>query len=381
MKHEIRGNCLTPDGRVKRGIIVIEGDEIVRCEFEADAPHWEDEGVIVPGFIDVHVHGGGGSDVMDASPEALAAIARTHGAKGTTGWLATTVTHDEEAAVQAIEAAARYMTSERNGRDGARMLGIHLEGPYLNAKRRGVHREEALRRPDRAQFIRWCELADGAVKMITLAPELPGAEEVIREAVRRGVVVSAGHSDATAAEMARAASLGVTHATHLFNAMRPLHHREPGLIGHVLRDPDMTADLIVDGVHLHADIVELALRCKGTDKLLLITDAMRAACMGDGTYDIGGLSVTVASGAARTADGTLAGSLLTLNEAFRRLLSTHGLPLADASRMASLNPAALLRLDHERGIIAEGMKADLVLLHANGDVGWTMAEGRYIFRS
>lgn len=382
MTTELRGNFLTPEGQVKRGVLSIAEQSIVRCDIEGDVSfkQWGEQGVIVPGFIDVHVHGGGGSDVMDASAEALGTIARTHGAKGTTGWLATTVTHEEAATECAIDAAARYIKSDRNGRGGARVLGIHLEGPFLNPKLRGAHREKALRRPDAEQFARWCDRAEGTVKMITLAPELEGSEEVIREAVRRGIVVSAGHSNATSAEMERASALGVSHVTHLFNAMRPLHHREPGLIGYVLRNPEMTADIIVDGVHLHSGIVDLALICKGVDKLLLITDAMRAACMGDGEYEIGGLEVHVERGVARIQDGALAGSLLTLDKAFHRMMHMHHVSLDEASRMASRNPAGLLGIDAERGSIAEGKIADLVQLNGNGTVGWAMAEGRYIYR-
>lgn len=380
MTNEIRGMFLSPEGTVRRGVVRLEGGLIAEALLGAQpAEDWSGEGVVMPGFIDVHVHGGGGFDVMDATPEALDVIGRTHGARGTTGWLATTVTQTEASIERAIDAVARYMRSERNGRQGARVLGIHLEGPYLNPKRRGAHREECVVRPDRAQFVRWCDRAEGAIRMITLAPEVEGAEEVIEEALRRGIVVSAGHSDATAAEMDRAVSRGVSHVTHLFNAMSPLHHREPGLAGYALGESRLTADLIVDGIHLHPGVVDLAVRNKGTDKLLLITDAMRAACMGDGTYEIGGSRVTVEGGVARIADGTLAGSLLTLDEAFRRLTGIHGIPPQEASRMASANPAALLR-DAGRGSVAPGMAADLVRIGADGRPDWTLVGGRCVYR-
>lgn len=383
MKSEVKGHFLTPDGQVKKGILSIAEGKIVACEFKnvSEQAEWEDEGVIVPGFIDVHVHGGGGSDVMDATPEALDKISATHGAKGTTAWLATTVTQSTRNTDRAIDAVVGYMKSDRNGESGAQVVGIHLEGPFLNPKLRGAHREDFVCLPDKAQFIQWCERAEGAIRMITLAPELEGAEELIREAVNRGIVVSAGHSDATWADMETATALGVSHVTHLFNAMRPLHHREPGLIAYTLQHPALTADLIVDGIHLHPGIVDLALANKGADKLLLITDAMRAACIGDGEYGFDGFQVTVLNGEARIHDGTLAGSLLTLDEAFRRMVTKHDVSMADASRMASNNPAKLLRLDSIRGSIAEGMKADLVHLQGNGSVRWTMVNGQYVYRS
>ncbi|QJD85915.1 N-acetylglucosamine-6-phosphate deacetylase [Cohnella herbarum] len=383
MQSEVKGYFLTPDGQVKKGIASISEGKIVRCEFDIDSnqAEREDEGVIVPGFIDVHVHGGGGSDVMDATPEALDKISATHGAKGTTAWLATTVTQSTMNTDRAIDAVVAYMKSDRNGKAGAQVVGIHLEGPFLNPKLRGAHREDFVCLPDKAQFIQWCERAEGTIKMITLAPELEGAEELIREAVRRGIVVSAGHSDATWADMEKATALGVSHVTHLFNAMRPLHHREPGIIAYTLQHSALTADIIVDGIHLHRGIVDLALANKGADKLLLITDAMRAACIGDGEYGIDGFQVTVRNGEARIHDGTLAGSLLTLDEAFRRMVQLHDVSMADASRMASTNPAKLLQLEAIRGSVAEGMKADLVCLRRDGAVSWTMVNGRFVYRS
>ncbi|MFC4597036.1 N-acetylglucosamine-6-phosphate deacetylase [Cohnella hongkongensis] len=381
MENELRGHFLTPEGQVKRGVVAIADGTIVRCEFHAlsNREEQEAEGVIFPGFIDVHVHGGGGADVMDASSDALDTISRTHGARGTTGWLATTVTQSADATDRAIDAVVEYMKSGRNGKVGAAALGIHLEGPFLNPKLRGAHREDGVRLPDMEQFVRWCERAEGAVKMITLAPELEGAQELIQEAVRRGVVVSAGHSDATWRDMEKATEWGVSHVTHLFNAMRPLHHREPGIVAFALGSAAVTADLIVDGIHLHPGVVDLALASKGAGKLLLITDAMRAACLGDGEYDIGGLPVQVVKGEARLQDGTLAGSLLTLDEAFRRMVAHHRVSLADASGMASANPAALLRLDPHTGRIAEEMKADLVQLRPNRSVGWTMVNGNFVY--
>ena len=360
---------------------MIRGRKIAACEPGDPVPAGSREPVVIPGFVDVHVHGGGGADVMDASWESLDTISATHAAHGTTTWLATTVTHFPERIEQAIEAVKTYMQSDRNGAFGARVAGLHLEGPFLNPNKRGAHRADALAPPDVRRLTAWCERAEGAVKMITLAPELDGASEVIRETARRGIVVSAGHTEATWNDMENAVRCGLSHVTHLFNAMRPLNHREPGIAGFVLASRSVTADLIVDGVHVHPGVVDLALTAVGPRRLLLITDAIRAACMGDGEYDLGGLKVKVANGIARIDNGSLAGSLLTLDEAFRRLVTVHGLDLAAASRMASLNPAALLGLDRSKGKIEPGMDADLVCLDHGCNVRWTMVEGRVVYRA
>jgi len=377
----ISGHFLFPDGCVRQGTVTIRGGKIADCEPGEPVPADSREPVVVPGFVDVHVHGGGGADVMDATLASLDTISATHAAHGTTTWLATTVTHFPGSIEQAIDAVKTYMRSDRNGASGARVAGLHLEGPYLNPKKRGAHREDALVPPDAGQLIRWCERAEGTVKMITLAPELEGAPEVIREATRRGIVVSAGHTDATWSEMETAVRCGLSHVTHLFNAMRSLHHREPGIVGFALSSRSVTADLIVDGVHVHPGIVDLALKAMGPRRLLLITDAIRAACMGDGDYDLGGLMVKVAHGIARIDNGALAGSLLTLDEAFRRLVTVHGLDLATASRMASLNPAVLLGLDQAKGTIEAGKDADLVCLDHECNVLWTMVGGRIVYRA
>jgi len=377
----ISGHFLFPDGCVRQGRIVVRDGKIAECEAGDPVPDGSREPVIVPGFVDVHVHGGGGADVMDASRESLDTISATHAAHGTTTWLATTVTHFPERIEQAIDAVKTYMQSDRNGAAGARVAGLHLEGPYLNPDKRGAHRTDAIAPPDVRQLIAWCERADGAIKMITLAPELDGASKVIREAAGRGIVVAAGHTNATWSEMEHAVRCGLSHVTHLFNAMRPLHHREPGIAGFALANPSVTADLIVDGVHVHPGVVDLALAAVGPRRLLLITDAMRAACMGDGEYELGGLIVRVEGGIARIDNGALAGSLLTLDEAFRRLVTVHGLDLAAASRMASLNPAALLGLDRSKGKIEAGMDADLVCLDHGCNVLWTMVGGRVVYRA
>lgn len=382
MKRILEGSLLLPDGQKTYGEIEIEGRKIAGIK-KRDRPasnnRPESDHLIVPGFIDVHVHGGGGADTMDATLDAFATIAKTHARSGTTSWLATTVTAPPQQIERVINCAAEYMIREQQrGGEGARLLGVHLEGPYLNPRHRGAQRDEYMIRPDADQFIGWLQRAEGVVRMITIAPEMDGAGEVIREALKCGIVVSAGHTDATWEEMDIAVSMGVTHLTHLFNAMRPLHHREPGLIGYAMGNQSVSADFIVDGVHLHPRMVDIVLSAFGTERLLLITDAMRAACMGDGEFEIGGLHVTVEEGVARIDNGSLAGSLLTLQTAFQRIVQVHGRSVQDASRMASTNPAKLLGLQEAKGRISAGADADLVCLSSSGDVMLTMVEGEIV---
>ncbi|MEB3102570.1 N-acetylglucosamine-6-phosphate deacetylase [Ferviditalea candida] len=374
----IRGSVLN-DGDFSHALIESKEGIIQAIHQSDDLTELERRTLIVPGFIDIHVHGGGGADVMDGSIEALRTIAETHVKYGTTGWLATTVTVAGADILRVIDAVKQYMPIQ-SGFKGAECLGIHLEGPFLSPKHRGAQREDLFMLPDLEQFQSWVERAEGIIRMITLAPELEGAERLIRYARENGITVSAGHTDATSRQLNNAAEWGVTHLTHVFNAMRPIHHREPGIIAAACRNGHMTADFIADGIHLHPDTENLLLRLFGHERLILITDAMRAACMGDGLYEIGGLPVTVKQGVARIDNGTLAGSLLTLQRAAQRMTNIHRLRWAEVSRMASYNPARLLGLDRKGGILP-GKSADLVGLTSEGDVLWTMVNGELCYEN
>ncbi len=256
----------------------------------------------------------------------------------------------------------------------ARPLGIHLEGPFLSHKRRGVHPPEYLVEPTLEIFERLWQAARGHVRMLTIAPELPGALEVIAEAARRKVCVSIGHSDA-ALETARAAvQAGARHATHTFNAMRPLDHREPGILGEVLTSDQLTADIIADGIHLAPEVVQIFLRSKGIERSVLITDAMSAAGMPDGTYQLGPIQVEVKDGRA-TANGSLAGSVLTMDRAVRNVTQFAGWTLQHAVRAATLNPARAAGLASAHGVLAPGAEADLVVLSPSGEVRQTFVHG------
>ncbi len=338
------------------------------------------DAIIAPGFFDIHMHGGAGLDVMRASPDELPRLGRFLTTHGATGYFPTTVAAPLDSTCAALERLADAIeTAERAAANGdpvqARPLGIHLEGPFLSHKRRGVHPPEYLVEPTIPVFDRLWQAARGRVRMLTIAPEIPGAMEVIEEAARRSVCVSIGHSDAEMPVAQSAVTAGARHATHTFNAMRPLDHRDPGIIAEVLTDDRLTADLIADGIHVAPPMVKLFLLAKGPERAVLITDAMSAAGMPDGRYQLGPIEVDVKDGKA-TAGGSLAGSVLTMDRAVRNVTQFAGWSLRDAVRAATLNPARAVGMAQSRGILAPGADADFVVLSAKGEVQNTIVRGR-----
>ena len=382
----IVGDLVTPSGVLADGSLTV-GDDGTITEIgtrRTSAPRSGDFDaagfLALPGFVDVHVHGGGGADFMHGTEGAVRQVARTHAKYGTTGLLATTLTASREDTNRAI-IAAKTVRDAGPGDGEARVLGVHLEGPYLCAAKRGAQPEKFVRPPDAEELAHWLALGGGAVRKITLAPEIAGAEEVVRLACAHGVTVSLGHTNAMAAEAEAAVGWGATSATHLFNAMRPLHHREPGLVGAALVHPEVVCEVIADGVHLSPLVVALIVAAKGPHGVTLITDAIEGAAMPDGAYTLGGHAVFVQSGTAAFADGTLAGSVLTMNTAFtnlRRFVPTVSLP--DAARMTSGTALRQLGLDG-MGAIAPGQLADLVILHPEtGGVEMTLVGGKMAYR-
>lgn len=335
--------------------------------------------LVVPGFIDMHVHGGGGADFMNGTPEAVRRIARTHARFGTTGMLATTLTQSSEAIDSAVRAARSVMREGRRD-DEARILGIHLEGPYICQSRRGAQPSQFIRPPDLEEFRRWIELSEGTVRQITLAPEEPGARELVELAVAEKVIVSVGHTDAKGAQVEEAARWGARQITHVFNGMRGLHHREPGVAGAALALPEYRVEVIADGVHLDPMIVKLIAAAKGPDGVLLITDAIEGAAMPDGDYHLGGNPVIVKDGTASYPDGTLAGSVLTMNRAFANTGRFTGLQPQIVARMAATNAARQLGLDAWTGVLEEGNHADFVVLSPEGEVLWTVIDGLVAYK-
>ncbi len=367
----IEGNRSAPHGMAAAVRIGIEGGRIAQVVPYATAS--ADLPVLSPGFVDVHVHGGGGADTMDASEAAFARICETHARFGTTSLLLTTVT-DTPAQVDAVLRAAGDFIA--HGPAGARAIGVHLEGPFLNPAKAGAQRSDLMTDADPALAAGW--FATGVVRMITMAPERGGAHEVARMARARGILVSAGHTDASAVDMQGAARAGFSHVTHLCNAMRPLLHRDIGPIGHVVADSAFTGDLICDGIHLDPTMVKTLVRAIGHERLMLITDAIRAAAVGEGEYDLGGLRVTVRDGACRLANGTLAGSVLTMNRAWRLLQEFADVPRSLADAMAATNPAKRIGLAN-KGRIEVGYDADITALDADADVLWTMVGGHVVY--
>jgi N-acetylglucosamine-6-phosphate deacetylase len=336
-------------------------------DFAAEWPN----AILVPGFVDIHIHGGAGIDVMRATAAETGTLDRFLASRGVTGYFSTTVAAplDETCAAleriaDAIENADADQTSSTPGK--ARPLGIHLEGPFLSHKRRGVHPPENLLEPTLPVFERMWQAARGHVRMMTIAPELPGALEVIAEAARRKVCVSIGHSDADMNTSRAAVQAGARHATHTFNAMRPLDHREPGIIGETLTNEHLSADIIADGIHVAPEIIKLFLHEKGMDRSVLITDAISATGMPDGTYHLGPIQVEVKDGRC-TSNGSLAGSVLTMDRAVRNVTKFAGWSLQNAVRAATLNPARAAGLAGH-GQITPGAEANLILLSQDGEV-------------
>jgi N-acetylglucosamine-6-phosphate deacetylase len=342
------------------------------------------DAVITPGFVDIHMHGGAGLDVMQASEAEMPHLGRFLAQHGVTGHFPTTVAAPIDVTCAALERIANAIEAGESAANGngssdntsqARPLGIHLEGPFLSHARRGVHAPENLALPTVALFERLWQAARGHVRMLTIAPELPGAPEVIAEAARRKVLVSIGHSDADLNAAQAGVRAGARHATHTFNAMRPLDHREPGILAEVLTDPDVTADIIVDGIHVAPSVVRLFLKAKGIEGSVLITDATAAAGMPEGRYQLGTMMVDVKNGMC-TIDGKLAGSVLTMDRAVRNVMEFGSWSLRHAVRAATLNPARAAGLADHYGALASGAEASFVVLSLAGDVRKTIVRGK-----
>ena len=367
----IAASLIAPQGVIAPAVLVMQDGRISAAGTPTDtalAPGTRvgdlGEAVLAPGFIDLHVHGGAGIDLMAADSTGVAAFTRHLAAHGVTSFLATTVTAPWEATLRAVERLA------------AVSLGLHLEGPFLSAERRGVHPESDLLPPTPARLTQLWEAAQGRIRLITIAPELEGALDFIAAASARGIRISLGHSAASRAQAQAGIRAGARHVTHTFNAMNPLHHRDPGLLGEALMNPALSAEIIADGIHVDPLLVQMFFRLKGPERAILVSDALSAAGCGDGRYQLGAMAVEVKAGHC-IHEGRLAGSVLTLDQAVRNAMTLGGSSLPAAVAMATRNPAALLGLTH-KGRLEVGADADIVVLSPAGEVQATYIAGMQV---
>ena len=329
---------------------------------------------VVPGFIDVHIHGASGFDVMDATAEALNGLAHALPREGTTSFLATTMTQTVENIEKALENASSFVADETQ----AEMLGIHLEGPFISSKRAGAQPIEHILPPSLSLFKKWQTLSGNRIKVVTLAPEMEEGLAFIEDITADGVIASLGHSDATAELVGEAVTAGARHVTHLYNQMSPFHHREPGVVGAALLEEDLTVELIADFIHSHPQAVELTFRQKSASGIILITDAMRAKGLAPGTYDLGGQDVVVTQEGARLRDGTLAGSILTMEDAAKNMKAVTGCTVSELVAMTSTNAARQLGLTN-KGSIEVGKDADLTIIDEAWTVQMTICRGNITY--
>ena len=376
---------LTPQEELSDSVILVDGSKITaighrdEIQIPADAVHYASPGsTVVPGFVDIHIHGAGGHDVMEGTARALDKVTETVARHGTTSILATTVTAPIEDTRHALEGIARYVRNheqpQENGKLGAEILGVHLEGPFISKAQRGVHPIDSLLKPSVEILQKLMEAADGLVKIVTTAPELPGAIKMIEHAVGAGLVAAMGHTDADYDQARAGVQAGARHSVHTYNAMRPFLHRDPGVIGAILTDPEVTAEVIADGHHVAGPAIQVLMGTKGFETVILVSDAIAATGMRDGTYPLGNFKVTVKDGVCRNEEGKMAGSTLTLDRALRFVVGL-GVPFADAVRMVTIQPARRIGVAGKKGIIAPGCDADLVVLTPDLRVEGVMTRG------
>jgi len=369
-------NIVLPDRIIQSGTILIE-DNYISSVGEGDAAGVPGADTIdlagttlLPGFIDVHIHGAVGVDVMDATVTGLQSVSDYLASQGVTSWLPTFVPASDEnyASAVAVISEAAHNTS------GARIAGVHYEGPFVNSKQCGALHTEYFKTYSRPEDLDFLVVPENAARMITLAPEVSGGVELVRELKARGWVISIGHTRADLKVLDDACEAGARHMTHFMNAMAPLHHRSPGPIAWGLARDDVTFDIIADGIHLDPFMLRLLLKIKGAGAITLISDAIAAAGKGDGDYNIWGETISVKNGRTANSSGSIAGSVISMLDAVR-LLHSLGVSYVDLARMASSNPARLLGLDHDRGSIEPGKRADLVALDEHANVKLTLIDG------
>lgn len=350
------------------------GMDETECDVIELAPAYK----AAPGFIDVHIHGANNADTMDATAEALDRLAIVLPKEGTTSFLVTTITSSLEKSEKALANADEYIRNHQK-KGNAEILGIHLEGPFINPKRAGAQPIEYIIPPDLPLLKKWLDIAGGHIRQVTLAPEQKDAYDLIHFLNEQKIIASIGHSDASYDEVLKAINSGVKSVTHLFNQMSGLHHREAGIVGAAFLHDELRAEIIADGLHISPEAVKLAYRAKGKEGLLLITDSMRAKHSGEGNFELGGQKVIVKDGLASLENGTLAGSVLKMDEAVRNMIEFTGCSLEEAITMAAVNPAEHLGLNMRKGSLSKGKDADVVILDEANNVVMTFCKGKLAF--
>ena len=357
---------------IENGRIAYIGNE------ENIEPIFETDGIVVPGFIDEHIHGAGGADAMDGTVEALQTISEFLAREGTTGFLATTMTQSPENITNALKAVKKVR--EKGEYKGAEVLGVHLEGPFISPKHVGAQPLEYVATPDAELFDKYNEASGNSIKIVTLAPEVEGGLGLVKHLSNIGVVASVGHTGGKYADVVNAVAAGATNVTHTYNAQTGLHHREAGVVGAAMLLDELNCEMICDTIHVSVPAIKLVIKNKPHDKYTLITDAMRAKGMPDGKSELGGQEVFVNNGEARLADGTLAGSVLKMNVAVKNLVEKAGVPFTDAIDFATYNPAKNIGVLNERGTIEVGKRADLTVLNSDFEVLYTLVNGEIVYK-
>lgn len=363
---------------IPKGTVVFENGkitDIIDIEISPDENTFDGKGMLLaPGFIDIHIHGGAGHDVMDKSVDGIKEICSHLAKNGTTSFLATTVTYDLDETNESLKCVLKAKEDNK----GADILGVHLEGPFLNIEKKGAQNGKYIINPTISAYEKITKDCKDLVKRVTIAPELEGSMEFIRYLADKGVCVSIGHTCADFDTFEEGIKNGANLCTHLFNGMNPFHHRNPGVVGAALYDDKANVEMICDLIHLDQNTIKTVHKIKGAEKCCLISDAMCASGLKDGQYALGGLDVYVKNGSARLEDGTLAGSIITMKDAVKNLITKLNLPVADVLNMASYNPAKIIGADKSKGKIAKNYDADFVLLDDNYDVCDVFVGGRKI---
>ncbi|WP_028983057.1 N-acetylglucosamine-6-phosphate deacetylase [Sporolactobacillus terrae] len=368
---------------IENGSLIIDGETIESINAHSSQStdqtlHFPSTYKCLPGMIDMHIHGADGADTMDATPEALSKIASALAKEGTTSFLATTITQSVPVIEKAVENAGVVIGHQKSGE--AEIIGIHLEGPFINKEKAGAQPERFIIDPDVSLFDHWQSISGNHIKEVTMAPELNGGLDFIRHLKQQHVVASIGHTNGIDEDVIRAIDAGATQVTHLYNGMRGMHHREPGILGGALLHHDLYTELICDGHHVCQGMINLAYKLKGSDRMILITDSMRAKCLKNGVYDLGGQDVFVDKGMAVLKDGTIAGSVLKMKDSLRNMLAFTDATPADVVQMGAINPALQCGVFDHKGSLEAGKDADLIVLNEKNELVLTICRGTIAYQ-